>query len=117
MSAPPTYTTADSAAAHKKLCDVYAVAARAVQIETNGDNPAFSGIAVVNGAVMLEHVVSTNPAMPPGDRDAALALAEAYSNSQAMAAKVQQRDDPIWQSTVSDVNAKDSEMKRVCGSG
>lgn len=97
-AAAPTYTPAESAAAHKKLCDVCAVAARAVQIETNGDNPALSGIAVVNGALTLEHVVETNSAMPPGDRDAALALADAYSNSQATAATVQQREDPSWQS-------------------
>ncbi|WP_082945362.1 hypothetical protein [Mycobacterium sp. E2733] len=116
-SAAPAYNAAESAAAHKKLCDVYTVAARAVQIETNGDNPALSGIAVVNGAVMLEHVVAVNPAMPPGDRDTALALAEAYSNSQATAATVQQRDDPLWQSTISDVNNKDAAMKRVCGGG
>lgn len=116
-SAAPTFTAEQSTAAHKRLCDVYNLAARAVQIETNGDNPALSGIAVVNGAVMLEHVVSTNPAIPPGDRDAALALAEAYSNSQATAATVQQRDDPLWQSTISDVNAKDAAMKRVCGGG
>lgn len=113
--ATPTSTAAETAAAHRKLCDIYTVAARAVQIETNGDNPALSGIAVVNGATMLEHVVSANPAMPPGDRDAALALAEAYSNSQATAATVQQRDDPLWQSTISDVNNKDAAMKRVCG--
>lgn len=116
-AAAPTYAPAESAAAHKKLCDVYAVAAHAVQIETNGDNPALSGIAVVNGALMLEHVVETNSAMPPGDRDAALALADAYSNSQATAATVQQREDPSWQSTISDVNYKDAAMKRVCGGG
>ncbi|WP_260742990.1 hypothetical protein [Mycobacterium sp. SMC-2] len=116
-SAAPTFTAEQSVAAHKKLCETYNLAARAVQIETNGDNPALSGIAVVNGAVMLEHAVSTNPAIPPGDRDAALALAEAYSNSQAIAATVQQRDDPIWQSTISDVNNKDVAMKRVCGGG
>ncbi|WP_369827607.1 hypothetical protein [Mycobacterium sp. E2989] len=105
------------AAAHKKLCDVYNVAARAVQIETNGDNPALSGVAVVNGALMLEHVVNTTPSISRGDRAAALTLAEAYSNSQATAASVQRRDDPVWQSTISDVNAKDAAMKKVCGGG
>lgn len=78
--------------AHKDLCDVYTVASCAVQIETNGDNPALSGIAVVNGALMLEHVVGAHPEMSPTDRDAALALAEAYSRSQATTATVQQRD-------------------------
>ncbi|WP_369806071.1 hypothetical protein [Mycobacterium sp. E3251] len=63
---------------------------------------------------MLEHAVITNPALPSGDKDAALALAEAYSNSQATAATVQQRDDPLWQSTIRDVNNKDTAMKRVC---
>lgn len=64
-SAAPMYTTAVSAAAHKNLCGVYTLTARAVQIGTNGDNPALSGIAVVNGALMLEHVVGANPALPP----------------------------------------------------
>ncbi|MEE2851288.1 MAG: hypothetical protein VX424_01355 [Actinomycetota bacterium] len=87
------------------------MAARAVQIATNGDNQALSGIATVNGALILEHAVSTDPAIPTGDRAAALALAEAYSNAQAIAATVQQRDDPLWQSTISDVNTKDAAMK------
>ncbi|WP_369808485.1 MULTISPECIES: hypothetical protein [unclassified Mycobacterium] len=116
-SAAPTYSAAEVASAHKKLCDVYNAAARAVQIETNGDNPALSGVAVVNGALMLEHVVNTTPSISPGDRAAALTLAEAYSNSQARAASVQQRDDPVWQSTIGDVNAKDAAMKKVCGGG
>ncbi|WP_082959199.1 MULTISPECIES: hypothetical protein [unclassified Mycobacterium] len=115
-SAAPTYTAAESAAAHRKLCDIYNVAARAVQIDTNGDNPAYAGIATVNGAVTLEHAVNSAPALPPGDRAAALALAEAYSNAQVLASLVQ-RDDPAWRSAADDVNAKDTAMKSVCGGG
>jgi hypothetical protein len=65
ISTTPTYTTADTAAAHQKLCEVYKLAARAVQIDTNGSNPAFAGIATVNGAVMLEEVVNRTPAIAP----------------------------------------------------
>lgn len=113
-STTPSYSTEQAAAAHQKLCDAYALAARAVQIATNGDNQALSGVATVNGAVILEHTVSTTPAISAGDRAVALALAEAYSNAQATATTVLQRDDPLWQSTISDVNAKDAAMKKVC---
>lgn len=106
-----------TAAAHKQLCDTYKLAAHAVQIDTNGDNPAFAGIATVNAAVMLEQAVSAAPAIPPGDRAAALALAAAYSNAQATASLVQTRDDPAWHSVSDEVNAKDAAMKRVCGTG
>jgi hypothetical protein len=113
----PTYTSEESAAAHKKLCDVYSLAARAVQIDTNNENPALAGVSTVNAAVMLEYTVNSNPAIPSGDRAAALALAEAYSNAQATAPSIPQRDDPSWQSIIKDVNAKDTAMKKVCGSG
>ncbi|HET9890975.1 MAG TPA: hypothetical protein VFQ42_10770, partial [Mycobacterium sp.] len=35
-SATPSYSADQTAAAHQKLCDAYKLAARAVQIETNG---------------------------------------------------------------------------------
>lgn len=115
-SLAPTYTQEQSAAAHKKLCDVYNVAARAVQIDTNGDNPALAGVATVNAALMLQQAVAAAPALPPSDRSVALTLAQAYTNATAMGSQLQ-RDDPTWRSTVDDVNAKDAEMKKVCGSG
>lgn len=116
-STAPSYTADQTAAAHKQLCDAYKLAAHAVQIDTNGDNPAFAGIATVNAAVMLVQTASTVPALPPGDRAAALALAAAYSNAQATASLVQTRDDPAWRAVSDEVNAKDSAMKRVCSGG
>lgn len=116
-STAPSYTAEQTAAAHKQLCDTYKLAAHAVQIDTNGDNPAFAGIATVNGAVMLEQTASTLPALPPGDRAAALALAAAYSNAQATASLVQTRDDPAWRSASDEVSAKDAAIKKVCGDG
>ncbi|MDM3975484.1 hypothetical protein QRB36_15050 [Mycobacterium marseillense] len=113
----PSYTADQTAAAHQQLCDAYKLAAHAVQIDTNGDNPAFAGIATVNAAVMLEQAASTVPALPPSDRAAALALAAAYSNAQATTSLVQTRDDPAWRSVSDEVNAKDAAMKKVCGSG
>lgn len=71
-TAEPTYTAAETAAAHQKLCEVYKLAARAVQIATNGDNPAFANIATVNGAVMLQQTLNTTPALVPGERTDAL---------------------------------------------
>jgi hypothetical protein len=87
---------------------------RAVQIDTNGTNQAFAGIATVNGAVMLENAVNTNPGLRPGERAAALALAEAYSNV-AATASLASGQDPTWQAGLSDANAKDAAMRKICG--
>lgn len=114
-STTPSYTADQTAVAHKELCDAYKLAAHAVQVDTNGDNPAFAGIATVNAAVILVQAVTAAPATPPGDRAAALALAAAYSNAQATASLVQTREDPAWRSVSDDVNAKDAALKKICG--
>lgn len=115
--AAPTYPAAEVSAAHQKLCDAYKLAARAVQIDTNGVNPAFAGIATVNAAVTLQQSVDTSPELTSGDRAAALALAAAYSRAQATASLVQTRDDSAWRAVSDEVNAKDAAMKKVCGLG
>ncbi len=115
-TAEPTYTAAETAAAHQKLCEVYKLAAQAVRIDTHGGDRALAGVATVNGALMLEQAVNTAPALTPADRIAALTLAHAYSRASAMAS-VFHRDDPEWRSTVDDVNVKDARMKAVCGGG
>lgn len=111
-STTPSYTADQTAAARKQLCDAYKLAAHAVQIDTNGDNPAYAGIATVNAAMMLQQAVNAAPAISPSDRDAALALAAAYSKAQATASLVQTRDDPAWRSVSDEVNTKDAAMKR-----
>ncbi len=113
-SSAPTYTAEETAAAHQKLCDVYKLAARAVQIETNGTSPELAGVATVNGAVMLEEAINSAPAIAPSDRAAARALAEAYSNAAAVSS-LAGGDDPEWRAAVSDANVKDAAMKKVCG--
>lgn len=115
-STPPSYTAEQTAAAHQKLCDAYKLASRAVQIETNGTNQAFAGIATVNGAVMLQEAVNNNPGLAPSERAAALALAEAYSNV-AATSSLAGGQDPAWQSALNDANAKDASLKKICGSG
>jgi len=114
QQATSTYTPAETAAAHQKLCDAYKLAARAVQIDTNGGNPAFAGIATVNGAVMLEEVVNRTPAIAPSDQVAAIALAEAYSNVAALSSSAG-GEDPAWHSALNDANTKDAVMKKICG--
>lgn len=113
-SAPPTYTSAEIAAAHQKVCEVYKLAARSVQIETHGDNQALAGVALSNGALMLEQAVNAAPALAPHDRASALALAEAFTNANALGSYLH-RDDPEWQEAVKDVDAKNAGMKAVCG--
>jgi hypothetical protein len=85
-----------------------------VQIETNGSNQAFAGIATVNGAVMLENAVNNNPGLAPSERTAALALAESYSNV-AATSSLAGGQDPAWQAALNDANTKDAAMKKVCG--
>ena len=115
-AAPPTYTAAETAAAHKKLCEVYTLAAHSVQVDTHGDNPALATAAGINGAVMLQHVVNVAPALAPGDRAAALALADAYTSTNAKGSFLR-RADPALQAAIDDVNAKDARMKTVCAGG
>ncbi len=115
-TAEPTYTATETAAAHQKLCEIYTLAARSVQIETNGNNPALAAAALANGALMLEQVVNTALALPPGDRADALALADAYTSTNAMGSFLG-RDDPALQAALNDVNTKDGRMKAVCGGG
>ncbi|ORB82780.1 hypothetical protein B1987_01770 [Mycobacterium kansasii] len=115
-SAPPTYTAAEVAVAHQKLCEVYKLAARSVQTDTHGGNQALAGVALVNGAVMLQQAVNAVPALAPTDRAAALALAEAYTNTNAIGS-FSQRDDPQSQAVLDDVNTKDARLKAVCGGG
>ncbi|AGZ49211.1 MULTISPECIES: hypothetical protein [Mycobacterium] len=115
-TASPTYTAAEVAGAHQKLCEMYKMAARAVQIDTHGNNPALAATALANGAVMLVQAVNAAPALAPGDRTAALMLAEAYSSTNAMGSFLN-RDDPALQAAIDDVNAKDAKMKALCGAG
>ncbi len=115
-TAAATYTAAETAAAHQKLCEVYKLAARAVQMDTHGDSPALAGVSLVNGAVMLEQAVDASPALPAGDRAAALALAEAFTNVNAMGS-FGTREDSEWQAALDDANAKDARMKAVCDGG
>ncbi|WP_036407823.1 hypothetical protein [Mycobacterium pseudokansasii] len=115
-SAPPTSTAAEVAAAHQKLCEVYKLAARAVQIQTNGDNQALAVAALVNGSVMIGHAVDAAPALPVGDRVAALALADAFTNANAVGSFAH-RDDPESRTAIDDANAKDAPMKALCGVG
>ena len=58
----PTYTAAETAAAQRQLCDTYTLAARAVQIDTNGTDKALARIALTNAAVMLDNAAA-NPAL------------------------------------------------------
>lgn len=107
-----TYTQADVATAHQKLCDAYAMAARAGEIETKGGDPALAGVAGVNGALILQTAAAA-PALAASDRSAALALAEAYRVAIAVAA-YSKSDDPTWISVTKDVNARDVAMKQIC---
>ena len=73
----PTHSAAETAAAQRQLCDTYTLAARAVQVDTNGSDRALARIALTNAAVMLDKAAA-DPALDAKHRDAARALATAY---------------------------------------
>jgi hypothetical protein len=109
----PTYTAAETSAAQRQLCDTYKLAARAVQIDTNGNNPALARIADTNGAVMLD-MAAANPALDATYRDAARALATAYAMATAKG-NADIATDAEFRAAIDDVVAKDAVMKKVCG--
>lgn len=109
-----TYPAEATASAHQTLCDAYHLAARAVQIETNGTSAERAGIAEVNGAMLLQQAANEAPALTSGDRSAAIALAHSYNNIAAVASL---NEHSAWRSALDEANAKDAKMKKVCGVG
>lgn len=114
-STAPSFTSAEASAAHQQLCETYRLAARAVQIETNGKNSDRANLATANGAGMLQGAIIANPALPVGERMAALGLAESYGKVAALTSVVSGADDPTWQTALTDANAKDAVMQKACG--
>ena len=114
-SATPTHTPAETAAAQQRLCDMYNLAARAVQVDTAGTDKALARIATTNGALMLD-MGANNPALDANHRDTARALESAYLTVTAKSG-YGVATDAEFQSALEDVNAKDAAMKKVCGGG
>lgn len=111
----PTHTPAEIAAAQHQLCDTYKLAARAVDVDTGGQDRALARIATTNGAVMLDNAAA-NPALDAKHRDAARALAAAYGSLTAMGSNVV-ASDAQYQAALDDITAKDAAMKSVCANG
>lgn len=108
-----TYRADETFAAQRKLCDTYSLAARAVQVDTNGHDIALGRIALTNAAAMLDDA-GANPAVGATYRDSAHALAESYRTGTAMG----NRDiatDAQFHAALDDINAKDAAMKKLCG--
>jgi hypothetical protein len=110
-----TYTSAETAAAQQQLCDQYKMAARAVQVDTNGDDKALGRIALTNAAVILDRAAA-DPALDAQHRDAARALAMAYLTDTAKSSNGAATESE-FRAALDDVNAKDAAMKKVCGGG
>ena len=111
----PTHTPAEIAAAQKRLCETYKLAARAVQVDTNGNDKAFARIALTNSAVLLYNA-SNDAVLDDQHRSAAQALATAYLTDTAKSSEGAATE-AEFQEAVADVNAKDAAMKQVCGGG
>ncbi|MDM4139591.1 MULTISPECIES: hypothetical protein [Mycobacterium] len=112
-SATATHTTAESLAAQQRLCETYNVAARSVQVDTNGSDKAFARIALTNSAVLL-FTASNDPALDEQHRNAAQALATAYLMDTAKSSEGAATE-AEFQVAVAEVNTKDAAMKRACG--
>lgn len=108
-----TYTAAEIAAAHEKLCDRYTLQARTVRSDTSGSDESLARIAATDGAVMLYNAAA-NPALDAKYLDVARALASAYGNVSAMGSKGV-ASDAEWRAVLDDANAKDAVMRTVCG--
>lgn len=111
----PTHAASETATAQQRLCDTYKLAARAVQVDTNGSDKAFARIALTNSAMLLYNA-SNDPALDEQHRSAAQALAAAYLTDTAKSSEGVATDSE-FQDAVADVNAKDAAMKKVCGVG
>lgn len=114
ITTAPTHSATDIAAAQRKLCDMYQLAAKAVQADTAGTDKALARIATTNGAVMLDNAIV--PALDAKHRDAARALAGAYASLTAMSNNAVATD-AQYQAALDDITAKNSVMKSVCANG
>lgn len=114
-SSKPTYSAAETSAAQRQLCDTYSLAARAVGVDTNGNNPALARTALTNAASMLDSV-DADPALDSKHRDAARALATAYRTLTAKSSS-DAFTEAEYRAALDDVGAKDDAMKKVCGLG
>jgi hypothetical protein len=114
-AAAPAHTAAETAAAQQQLCDMYKLVARAVEVDTGGQDRALARIATTNGAVMLDNAAE-NPALDAKRRNAAHALAAAYGTLTAMGSNAVATE-AQYQATLDDITAKDTTMKKVCGGG
>lgn len=113
--APPTPAPPEVATAGRQLCDTYKLVARAVDVDTGGQDRALARIATTNGAVMLDNAAA-NPALDDKHRNAARALAAAYGTLTAMGSNVVATD-AQYQAALDDITAKDAVMKSVCANG
>jgi hypothetical protein len=110
-----TPAPAEVSAARRQLCDTYKLVARAVDVDTGGQDRALARIATTNGAVMLDNAAA-NPALEAKPRDAARALAAAYGTLTAVGSNVVATD-AQYQAALDDITAKDAVMKSVCANG
>lgn len=111
-AAPPTFSVGESSSAAKQLCDTYNLAARAVGVDTNGNNPALARIALTNAAAMIDSV-DGSPALAANFRDAARNLAVAYRTLTAKSSS-DAFSEAEYRAALDDVSAKNSAMKKIC---
>lgn len=111
--ASPSYSTAQKTAAKTDLCGQFKPVMDAVHIETNGPDPGFGRISLVNGALILETAAS-NAALESTYRDAANAVVQAYE-SLVVESSSGRAGDSRFDSAVDAVNAKERALRELCG--
>lgn len=109
----PTYTAAEISRAERQLCDTYKLAARSVEVETNGTDKALARIALSNAAGMIDDA-ARDPAIEAKNRDTARALAAAYRTSNALGSVA---TDTEYRTALDSIVAKDAAMRQACSDG
>ena len=109
----PSYTAAQASRAERQLCDTYKLAARSVEVETNGTDKALARIALSNAAGMIDEA-ARDPAIEAKYRDTARALAAAYRTSNALGSVA---TDAEYRTALDDIVAKDATMRQACSNG
>lgn len=111
--ASPTYSAAQRTAAKTELCGRFKPATDAVHIETNGPDAGFGRIALVSGSLILGAAASS-PALESTYRDAADAAVQTYE-SLVIESSSSRAGDSRFDSAVDALNAKERELKDLCG--
>lgn len=112
ISAVPSYSAAQQAAALTELCDRFKPAMDALHIETNRTDAGLARTSLINGALILDRLAS-NPALDPIHRDTAKAVAQSYEDL-VVDSSFGRMGEPRFDAALSAVISKEDVLKELC---